>query len=75
MGRESDLDGVPPLREVDLLLLLLFRLQRCLMFVQPPTDGASVLGAKIKRHVLLGLVEEAELLPLLGVVDSQRAGD
>lgn len=39
------------------------------------TDGAGLLGAEVKREVLLVLVEETELSPLLGVDDGEDTSD
>lgn len=71
----SYLDGVLPLGEVDVLLLLLLGLEGSLVLGQTTTDGAGLLGAKVKRHVLLGLVEKTKLLALLGVDDGQSASN
>ena len=38
-------------------------------------DGAGLLGAEVKREVLLVLVEETELSPLLGVDDGEDTSD
>ena len=45
------------------------------MLAQAPAHGARLLGAQVKRHVLLALVEEAQLGALVGVDDGQDAGD
>lgn len=45
------------------------------MLGETPTDSTGLLGTEVKRHVLLGLVEQTELLPLLGVEDGQGTGD
>lgn len=45
------------------------------MLGQPPPDSAGLLGAEVERHVLLALVEEAELLALSGIDDGQDTGD
>jgi len=40
-----------------------------------PADGAGLLGAEVEGHVLLALVEDAELSALVGVDDGEDAGD
>ena len=45
------------------------------MLGQATTDGTGSLDTQIKRNVLLGLVEETQLLSLLGVDDGQGPGD
>jgi len=45
------------------------------VFGKATTDSTGLLGTEVERHVLLGLVEQTELLPLLGVEDSQSTGD
>ena len=42
---------------------------------QTSADGASLLWSEVKRSVLLGLVEEAELLALGCVDDGESASD
>ena len=42
---------------------------------QTAADGAGLLWAEVKRHVLLVLVEQAELCALVGVDDGQDLGD
>ena len=72
---KSYLDGVLPLGEVGRLLLGLDGGAGSLVLGQTATDGAGLLGAKIKRQVLLGLVEDAKLLPLPGIEDGQGPGN
>lgn len=45
------------------------------MLGQPPPDSPGLLGAEVERQVFLALVEDAELLALSGVDDSQDTGD
>lgn len=71
----SHLDSILPLREVDLLLPLLLRHPGRLVLVESPADGTGLLGAEVERDILLVLVEDTELLPLLGVEDGEGAGD
>lgn len=42
---------------------------------QTATDGTGLLWAEVKWHVLLVLVEQAELRALVGVDDGQDLGD
>lgn len=42
---------------------------------QSPPDGTGLLWAEIKWKVLLALVENAELVALLGVDDSKNLSD
>ena len=69
------LDGIFPLWEVHLPLLLLLRNDCVLVLGQPPPNGTSLLGSKIERQVLLLRVEETELGPLVLVNDCEDAGD
>lgn len=73
--KEAYLDGKLPLREVHLPLLLFLGNDGVLVLGQPPPDGASLLGSKIERQVLLFRVEETELRPLVLVDDCEDAGD
>lgn len=58
-----------------LLLLLFGGLQARFMSGQSPSDGTGLLWAEIKRKILLALVENAELVALLGVDDSENLSD
>lgn len=58
---DSYLNSILPLGEVHLLLLLLFRDQRSLVFCEASADGASLLWSEIKGEVFLVLVEDTEL--------------
>jgi len=69
------LDGVLSLGEVCVPLLLLLSDERSLVLGESSADGAGLLGAEVKRSVLLALVEEPELSPLVGVDDSKDLGD
>lgn len=71
----THLDSVLPLREVQSLLALLDSLESRLVLGQPPPDSPGLLGAEVERQVFLALVEDAELLALSGVDDSQDTGD
>ncbi len=71
----SYLDGVSSLGVVCLLLLLLLRLQRLLSRRQVTAKGAGELRAKVKRRVLLLLVQETEVRSLCGVDDCEDTGD
>lgn len=57
------------------LLALLDSLESRLVLGQPPPDSAGLLGAEVERQVLLVFVEDAELLALSGIDDSQDTGD
>lgn len=85
------LDGVLAQREVDVLLVLLFRLEPLLVLRkeldhallsirnanlgQPPADRAGLLDAEVEGQVLLALVEFAKVLTRLGVGNSQDTCD
>ena len=69
------LNGKLPLGEVGLALLGLLQLSRGVLGGQTATDGTGLLGAEVERDVLLGLVEETELRPLLGVDDREDTCD
>lgn len=71
----TNLDGVFALREVLLALLRLLQLPCGVLRRQAATDGAGLLGAEVEREVLLVLVEEAQVVSLLGVDDGEDAGD
>jgi hypothetical protein len=60
---------------VHLLLLLFLRHSACILLAQSPPDGASLLGSKVEREVLLAGIEFAESVALVGVDHSQAAGD
>ena len=40
-----------------------------------PANGTGLLGAEVEGHVLLALVEDAELSTLVGVDDGEDASD
>jgi hypothetical protein len=69
------LDSELALREVSKLLLLSDSLLASLVLGQTAADSTSLLGAKVKRSVLLGLVEETELITLGLVDDGQDASN
>lgn len=69
----SYLDSILPLGEVHLLLLLLLRDEGSLMLGELSAHGTGALGAEVKRKVFLVLVEEAELVALVGVDDREDA--
>lgn len=71
----AHLDGVLALGEVQGLLALLLGDPLGVVLRQPAADGAGLLGAEVQGSVLLALVEEAELLALLGVDDGQDTGN
>jgi hypothetical protein len=52
------LDGIFPLGEVNLLLLLLLGLERSLVLGELSADGTGGLGSKVQRNVLLVLIKE-----------------
>ena len=45
------------------------------MCSQSPPDGTGLLWAKVEWHVLLALVEQAELVALLEIDDSKDSGN
>ena len=63
------LHSVLPLREMCRLLLLLLRHEGRLVLVQPPPDRPSLLWTQVEREVFFLCIEEAQLLPLVGVDD------
>ena len=69
------LDHVIPLREVPLPLLLLIGPRTSLVLSQRTAHGAGLLRAEVEREVLLLLVEDAQLVALVGVDDGEDAGD
>ena len=71
----THLDSVFALREVLRALLRLLELPGGVLGGKTATDGTSLLGAEVEGHVLLVLVEQAELVSLLGVDDGQDTGD
>ena len=60
---------------MSLLLGLLDGDKVLLVLGHSPADGAGLLRAEVERHVLLALVEDAELGALVGVDDGEDAGD
>lgn len=56
-------------------LALLFCDPLRIVLGQPAADGTGLLRAEVERRVLLVLVEQAELVSLLGVDDGEDAGD
>lgn len=75
ISMRTNLDGVFALREVLLALLRLLQLPCGVLRRQAAADGAGLLGAEVEREVLLVLVEEAQVVSLLGVDDGEDAGD
>lgn len=69
------LDRVIPLREMPLPLLLLLRHPAGLLLGERAALGAGELGPQVEGQVLLLLVEDAELVALVGVDDGEDAGD
>lgn len=69
------LDGILSLGEVSLSLLLLLGDSAGVLLAQLSADGASLLGSEIEREVLLLLVEQAQLVSLVGVDDGQDSSD
>jgi len=69
------LDGVIPLWEMGLLLLLLLRNQVGLVLAQASANGASLLWSEVERRVLLVLVEDLELRALVDVDDCEDTSD
>lgn len=60
---------------MDLLLPLLLSDERSLVLGEPSAHGAGGLGAEVEGQVFLVLVEEAELMALVGVDDGEYASD
>ena len=60
---------------MDVLLLLLLGDDALLLLGESSPESAGLLGAKIKRGVLLVLVEDAELRALVDVDDGEDTGD
>jgi len=69
------LDGVVPLWEVHLLLLLLLGDKVGLVLGQASAHGTGLLWSEVERSVLLVLVEDLELRTLVDVDDSEDTGD
>jgi len=69
------LDGVVPLREMSLPLLLLLGDQAGLALGECAAHGAGLLGPEVEGKVLLLLVVQAQLVTLVGVDDGEDAGD
>jgi hypothetical protein len=72
---ETHLDGVVALGEVSGLLGGLLGNKVDLVLGHSPADGTGLLCAEVERHVLLALVEDAELSALVGVDDGEDASD
>jgi hypothetical protein len=72
---KTHLDGVVALGEVPHLLGGLLGDEVDLVLGHSPADGTGLLRAEVERHVLLALVEDAELSALVGVDDGEDAGD
>jgi hypothetical protein len=72
---KTHLDGVVALGEVPQLLGGLLGDEVDLVLGHSPADGTGLLRAEVERHVLLALVEDAELSALVGVDDGEDAGD
>lgn len=60
---------------MDLSLLLLLGDAAGVLLAQSATDGTGLLGSEVERKVLLLLVEQAELVSLVGVDDCEDAGN
>lgn len=60
---------------MSLSLLLLLGDPAGVLLAQSSADGASLLGSEVEREVLLLLVEQAELVSLVGVDDGQDSSD
>lgn len=60
-----------------LLLLLLLRLQRSLLWGQPAANGTGRLGSQVERQVLGAfiLIEQTKLVALVGVDDGEDSSD
>ena len=71
----THLDGVLALGEVPELLGGLLGEEGRLVLGHSPADGTGLLGAEVEGHVLLALVEDAELSALVGVDDGEDASD
>jgi hypothetical protein len=71
----THLDGVVALGEVGSLLGGLLGNKVDLVLGHSPADGTGLLCAEVERHVLLALVEDAELSALVGVDDGEDASD
>ncbi len=74
-NRHLSLDGELALWEVDGTLGGLLELASRVLLGEAAADGAGLLWAEVQWHVLLVLVEQAELSTLIGVDDSQDLGD
>lgn len=60
---------------MDLLLALLLGDEGSLVLGEPSAHGTGGLGAEVEGNVFLVLVEEAELMALVGVDDGEDASD
>jgi hypothetical protein len=56
-------------------LLLLLGDSAGILLAQSSADGAGLFRSQIEREILLLLVEEPQLVALVGVDDGQSAGD
>jgi len=54
---------------------LLLRHSAGVFLAQPSSDGPGLLRSEVEREVLLLLVEQPELVALVGIDDGQDAGD
>jgi len=70
LGLNSEFAG----GEMDVLFVLSESFPCAFMLGQPSSDRTSLLGTKVKREVILALVELSEVLSLLLVGDSQDTG-
>lgn len=64
-----------PHGEVRLSLLLLLRHSSGILGRESSADGSSLLGSEVEWEVLLALVEDSELVSLVGVDDCEGSGD
>lgn len=69
------LDRILPLWEMHLPLLLLLCHSRRLALCQSPPNRSRLLRTQIQWQVLLILVVDPQLFPLVGIDDSEHAGN
>lgn len=69
------LDSILSLREVSLSLLLLLSHSSGILWRQASSNGSGLLCSEIERQVLLALVEDSQLVSLVGVDDCEGSGD
>lgn len=60
---------------MNLALLRLLQNPRCVLLAQTSSDSTGLLWSEVQWHVLLVLVEQAELCALVCVNDCENLGD